>query len=69
MKITTNEFLENCEKTNQNQLASSICNNFIDTMKIFNPDMKHMSNSDWLSVMMNDYHVLMDGENVQLVPN
>jgi hypothetical protein len=69
MTISTNQFLATCEATGDNKLAQFICDNFIQIMTMSNPDMNHMTPSDWLSVMLNDYKIVIDDNgNVELEP-
>lgn len=68
MKISVNQFLAHCEKIND-PIAEHITCNFIASMRMCNPDIKHMTGSDWLSVMMNDYYILVTENDIQLVPN
>ena len=67
MRLSTNQFLATCEKTNNDLLAEHITYNFISSMKICNPEMTYMTNSDWLSVMLNDYDVVINDGDIQLV--
>ena len=67
MKISVNDFLAQCEQTN-NPIAGYITNNFIESMRMCNPDMKWMTGADWLSVMMNDYYILFTDSDIQVVP-
>ena len=68
MKISTNQFLAACEAKNDTKLAQFICDNFISTMMMSNPNMTHMTPSDWLSVMLNDYCVVITDDEIQLEP-
>jgi hypothetical protein len=68
MKISVNDFLAHCEQTNDDKLAIHITNSFIEAMQMCNPDMKWMTGSDWLSVMMNDYEILITDNDIQVVP-
>ena len=65
--ISVNDFLAQCEQTND-PIAEHICDNFIKSMRMCNPHMNHMTGSDWLSVMMNDYYILFTDKDIQLVP-
>ena len=66
--ISVNHFLAHCEKTND-PIAEHITFNFIASMRMCNPEMKYMTNADWLSVMLNDYYILFTDNDIQLVPN
>jgi hypothetical protein len=68
MKISVNQFLAHCEKTND-PIAEHITSNFIASMRMCNPDRKDMTGADWLSLMLNDYHILVTDNDIQLVPN
>lgn len=68
MKISTNQFLANCESTGQDELATFICDNFIKSMITCNPDMVWMTGSDWLSVMLNDFCVEITDTEMILIP-
>lgn len=65
---TTNDFLQWCE-TNNPELGKVIVDNFINNMIESNPNRKEMTKSDWMRVMMNDYHVLVDDGGVLVTPN
>lgn len=69
MILTTNQFFAHCEQTGQDDLAQHLCDNFIKSMKMLNPDMKHMLGSDWLSVLLNDFYITIDGGELQIIPN
>lgn len=68
MIISADQFLKECEESNKMELADHICQNFIETMKIYNPNMNWMSGSDWLSVMINDYNIEVTNDNISLIP-
>lgn len=73
MKLSVNQFLAHCEKTND-PIAEHITSSFIETMRMCNPHMKHMTGSDWLLVLINDYSIVVDEDergntDIQLVPN
>jgi len=59
--ITTNEFFDIYEETNL-KAALFIADKFITNMKASNPYIKHFTDSDWISVLLNDYLVEYDEE-------
>jgi hypothetical protein len=69
MKLTTNQFLAHCEQTGENDLAQHIVDNFIQSMRLANPNRKDMSSADWLSYMISNYHIEITDNDIQLVPN
>lgn len=69
MKISTNQFLKHLEETNQEKLAHQLCQNFIETMRMLNPDRKDLVGSDWLSIMLNDYSIDVTEDGIDFIPN
>lgn len=69
MKMKTNQFFASCEANNEDKLASQLVDAFIQTMRSCNPDMKHLAGSDWLSIMLNDYHIEIVNGGIDIVPN
>lgn len=61
------EFIEKYEKTNF-KMCKYICDSFIKIMKISNPDRNDMVGSDWISVLISDYYVIIEGQNIYFEP-
>ena len=68
MKISTNQFLEQLEQTGQYELADQLCQQFINNMKMLNPNRNDLAGSDWLSIMLNDYYVNTTEDGIDLLP-
>ena len=63
--MSVNDFFAKYEETNY-EICKFLCDNFIEECNKSNPHMLHMVGSDWLSILINDYNVLIDdAENFQ----
>jgi hypothetical protein len=69
MIISTNDFLAQCEQTGEYTLAQHMIDSFIESMQMCNPHRKDMSRADWLSYMINEYHIEVSEDSMQIVPN
>ena len=61
MKTTTmsaNDFFAKYEEEKYD-LCKYMCDSFIEHCQMQNPHMNHMVGSDWLSMLINDYNVVM----------
>ena len=57
--MSANDFFAKYEETHY-ETCKYLCDAFIDECRQSNPHMAYMTGSDWLSVLMNDYNVLID---------
>ncbi len=68
MKFSTNQFLEQLEQSGQQELADHLCKQFIENMRMLNPDHNDLTGSDWLSIMLNDYYINITNDGIDVVP-
>jgi hypothetical protein len=66
--MTANDFIQMMEESDFNR-CNRICQMFIDQCRASNPHMTHMSGSDWLSMLINDYNVVVieDGKQMSIL--
>ncbi len=66
--MTANDFFAKYEEEKYD-LCKNICDHFIEQCRMQNPTANHMAGSDWLSMLINDYNVVMhDTGDIFLVP-
>lgn len=66
-RLTGNQFLAKYEETHFD-FCNTICDSFIKTMNELNPNRTDLVGSDWLSVFVNDYNVIINGDYIHLEP-
>ena len=66
-KISPMQYIKDYEESHP-RFVETLCNNFITSMKKANTHMDHISGSDWLTVLINDYVLEINDKGISFSP-